>query len=35
MRHIQHHVGQLNLVLRQTVDSAPRWVRKSGTPLHL
>jgi hypothetical protein len=29
MRHIQHHAGQLNLILRQKVDSAPRWVRKT------
>ena len=28
MRHVQHHAGQLNLILRQTIDSAPRWVRK-------
>lgn len=25
MRHVQHHAGQLNLVLRQTIDSAPGW----------
>ena len=30
MRHLQHHVGQLNLILRQATDSAPRWV--SGVP---
>jgi hypothetical protein len=29
MRHIQHHAGQLNLILRQKVDSVPRWVRKT------
>jgi hypothetical protein len=33
MRHVQHHVGQLNLILRQKVDSAPRWVRKTKTKL--
>jgi hypothetical protein len=33
MRHVQHHAGQLNLILRQKVDSAPRWVRKTGRPL--
>jgi hypothetical protein len=33
MRHIQHHAGQLNLILRQQVDSAPRWVRKTATGL--
>jgi hypothetical protein len=28
MRHVQHHAAQLNLILRQTIDSAPRWVSK-------
>jgi len=27
MRHVQHHAGQLSLILRQRIDSAPRWVR--------
>jgi len=27
MRHVQHHAGQLNLILRQKIDDAPRWVR--------
>ncbi|HEX7880498.1 MAG TPA: DinB family protein [Candidatus Eisenbacteria bacterium] len=26
MRHVQHHAAQLNLILRQSVDDAPRWV---------
>jgi len=26
MRHVQHHTAQLNLILRQKTDSAPRWV---------
>lgn len=26
MRHVQHHAAQLNLILRQTIDSAPNWV---------
>ena len=26
MRHVQHHAGQLNLLLRQETDSAPQWV---------
>ena len=26
MRHVQHHAAQLNLLLRQTTDDAPRWV---------
>jgi hypothetical protein len=28
LRHIQHHAAQLNLLLRQKIDSAPRWVKK-------
>jgi uncharacterized damage-inducible protein DinB len=30
MRHVQHHAAQLNMRLRQTIDSAPRWVSKGG-----
>jgi hypothetical protein len=30
MRHIQHHAAQLNLLLRQTTDSAPGWVRRTN-----
>ncbi len=26
LRHVQHHVGQLNLLLRQTINSAPEYV---------
>jgi hypothetical protein len=26
MRHVQHHAAQLNLLLRQTTNSAPGWV---------
>ena len=29
MRHVQHHAAQLNLLLRQQTDSAPRWVAKA------
>ena len=29
MRHVQHHTAQLNLILRQKTDSAPRWVSKT------
>ncbi len=29
MRHVQHHTAQLNLVLRETIDNAPRWVRRA------
>lgn len=33
MRHVQHHAAQLNLILRQQIDSAPRWVRKTSRSL--
>jgi hypothetical protein len=33
LRHVQHHVGQLQLLLRQRTDSAPRWVRRTSVPL--
>jgi len=33
MRHVQHHVAQLNLILRQTIDSAPRWVARTASRL--
>lgn len=29
LRHVQHHTAQLNLILRQTVDDAPRWVGRA------
>jgi len=29
MRHVQHHAAQLNLILRQEIDSAPRWVGRN------
>jgi len=29
LRHVQHHSAQLNLLLRQNVESAPKWVRRS------
>jgi len=29
MRHVQHHTAQLNLILRQEIDSAPRWVKQT------
>ncbi|HEX2078427.1 MAG TPA: DinB family protein [Longimicrobium sp.] len=29
MRHVQHHAAQLNLILRQQTDSAPRWVART------
>jgi len=33
MRHVQHHTAQLNLILRQQINSAPRWVRQNLTDL--
>jgi uncharacterized damage-inducible protein DinB len=33
MRHVQHHAAQLNLILRQTIDSAPGWVSKTKVKL--
>ncbi|MGE5176129.1 MAG: DinB family protein [Hyphomicrobiales bacterium] len=33
LRHVQHHAGQLQLLLRQRIDRAPRWVRRAGDPL--
>ena len=32
MRHVQHHAAQLNLILRQQTDSAPRWVKVGKSP---
>ncbi|MCA1609445.1 MAG: DinB family protein [Acidobacteria bacterium] len=29
LRHVQHHAGQLNLLLRQKTQSAPRWVLRA------
>ena len=29
MRHVQHHAAQLNMLLRQQTDSAPKWVTKA------
>lgn len=28
-RHVQHHVAQLNLLLRQTINKAPDWVSQA------
>ncbi len=33
MRHVQHHAGQLNTLLRQHAVPVPRWVRKSAKTL--
>jgi uncharacterized damage-inducible protein DinB len=29
MRHVQHHTAQLNLLLRQTIADAPKWVGRA------
>src|SRR5258708_2709153 len=29
MRHVQHHAAQLNLLLRQGIDNAPKWVSQT------
>jgi hypothetical protein len=34
MRHVQHHAAQLNLILRQTIGSAPRWVASAKGTLN-
>ena len=31
LRHVQHHVGQLNLMLRQNGIEAPDWVYRAGS----
>jgi hypothetical protein len=33
MRHVQHHVAQLNLLLRQAIDQAPDWVSQAKDEL--
>ena len=33
MRHVQHHMAQLNLILRQVTDSAPEWVGRTKRAL--
>ena len=34
MRHVQHHAAQLNLILRQKIDSAPGWIAKTKGELY-
>ena len=29
LRHVQHHTAQLNLLLRQEINDAPRWVGRA------
>jgi DinB superfamily len=33
MRHVQHHTAQLNLLLRQKIDSSPGWVKQTKLDL--
>ena len=33
MRHVQHHAAQLNLLLRQGINSAPKWVSQTKLSL--
>ena len=33
MRHVQHHTAQLNLLLRQGINDAPRWVSQTKMEL--
>lgn len=33
LRHVQHHSAQINLILRQEIDSAPGWVFKGKQPV--
>lgn len=33
MRHVQHHAAQLNLLLRQGMNDAPRWVGQTEEEL--
>ena len=30
MRHVQHHAAQLNLLLRQEINDAPKWVSQTA-----
>ncbi|HEX7078361.1 MAG TPA: DinB family protein [Candidatus Eisenbacteria bacterium] len=33
MRHVQHHAGQLHLILRREIDSAPLWTTRARQDL--
>ena len=33
MRHVQHHTAQLNLLLRQGINNAPKWVSQTKLSL--
>jgi len=32
MRHVQHHAAQLNMMLRQEINNAPKWVGRTKDP---
>ncbi len=34
LRHLQHHTGQLNLLLRQKADLAADWISQADDPIH-
>ena len=34
MRHVQHHMAQLNLILRQVTNSPTEWVGRTKLPLN-
>lgn len=34
MRHVQHHAAQLNQLLRQNINDAPRWVSQASYGLN-
>ena len=33
MRHVQHHAAQLNMLLRNAINNAPRWVSRAKDDL--
>ena len=33
MRHVQHHAAQLNMMLRQEINDAPKWVARTHRDL--
>lgn len=35
MRHVRHYAAQLNLILRQQIDAAPRWVSAVNMPVEV
>lgn len=30
MRHVQHHTAQVNMLLRQAIHDAPKWIGRAG-----